>query len=120
MSTDNRLAPRFHDFARARINELCTFPGFLEDVSKTGCRVRFSHVSDIDTDREYTLTILPALRSGIEEFILVVKPEWVRRLSDAVEIGFNVLRSPGSRQFCRYVDILAELEEDEELQEAYM
>ena len=120
MSIDNRLAPRFRDFARARIDELCRLPGFLEDVSKTGCKVRFSHISAIDTDREYTLTVLPALRSGIGEFSLTVKPQWVRQAGDAVEIGFGVLHCPGICRFLRYVEILAELETDEEVQEAYM
>jgi len=120
MSIDNRLVPRFRDFARARINELCCLPGFLEDVSKTGCKVRFSHVRELDTDREYTLTVLPALRSGIAEFSLTVIPQWISRIEDAVEIGFAVLPCPGIRHFSRYVDILADLEEDEDVQEAYM
>ena len=117
MSIENRIAPRFSDFASAKISELCCLPGYLEDVSKTGCKVRFSHIFDIDTDREYTLTVLPALRSGIKEFELVVRPCWVKTEADFVEIGFNVLMSPGIRLFSRYVDILAELEEVE-LQEA--
>ncbi len=93
---------------------------FLEDVSKTGCKVRFSHVRELDTDREYTLTVLPALRSGIAEFSLTVIPQWISRIEDAVEIGFAVLPCPGIRHFSRYVDILADLEEDEDVQEAYM
>ncbi|HNY21811.1 MAG TPA: hypothetical protein PKO22_06635 [Treponemataceae bacterium] len=117
MSIENRIAPRYPDFARAKLEDLCPLPGFLEDVSKTGCKVRLSHVLDVDTDREYCLTVLPALRSGIREFELIVKPCWVRAEKDAVEIGFNVLHSPGIKQYNRYVDILAELEE-EELQEA--
>ena len=120
MSIENRMAPRFNDFARARIDELCRLPGFLEDVSKTGCKVRFSHITDIDIDREYTLTVLPALRSGIGEFSLTVKPQWVRRAGDSVEIGFGVFHCPGICHFLRYVEILSDLETDEEYQEAYM
>jgi hypothetical protein len=117
MGIEDRASPRYQDFARAKITELCCLPGFLEDVSKTGCKVRFSHVLDVDTDREYTLTVLPALRSGIREFELVVRPCWVNAMQDAMEVGFCVLHSPGLRHFTRYVDILAELEE-EEIQEA--
>lgn len=117
MSIENRQAPRYNDFARARIDELCQLPGFLEDVSKNGCKVRFMHVCDLDTESEYTMTILPALRSGIREFSIVVKPQWIRKGGDYVEIGFSVLCSPGMCQFNRYVDILAQLEEVE-LQEA--
>lgn len=102
--------PRFQDFARARINELCQLPGFLEDVSRTGCRVRFSHVTDIDTEQEYTLYIQPALKSGLGEFSLVVQPQWIQRNGDSVDIGFAVLHSPGIRQFTRYVEHLEDLE----------
>lgn len=117
MSIDNRQDPRIRDFARARIDELCCLPCFLEDVSKTGCKVRFSQDIEIDTDREYTLTVLPAFRTGIKEFDLVVRPQWISRSADSVEIGFSVLCSPGIRQFSRYVEILATLEESV-LQEA--
>lgn len=111
MSVNNRLTPRFQDFARAKLNEICQLPGFLEDVSKTGCRVRFSHFFELEKDREYTLTILPALRSGISEIKLIVRPEWVRKNGDSFDIGFCVLHSPGIRQFFKYVEILAELDE---------
>ena len=110
MMGDNRKTPRFRDFARAKLAELCQFTGFLEDVSKTGCRVRFSNIFELDPDQEYTLTVLPALRSGIPEFSLTVRPQWVQSDADFLEIGFTVLHSPGLRYFSRYVDMLAELE----------
>jgi hypothetical protein len=117
MGIDNRQTPRFRDFARAKIEGLCQLPGILADVSRTGCRVRFSHRLEVDVDREYTLTVLPALRSGIREFELIVKPEWVRSSGDSLDIGFSILHSPGIRDFAKYVSILAR-EEEEELQEA--
>jgi hypothetical protein len=110
MSIENRQMPRYQDFARARIQEMCQLPGYLEDVSRNGCKVRFSHVNDIDTDREYTLQIQPAPKSGIAEFSLVVQPQWVRRNGDTVDVGFSVLHSPGIRQFSRYVEHLEDLE----------
>ena len=111
MSIDNRQTQRFRDFARARINELCQLPGFLEDVSKTGCRVRFCHAFEVDTDREYNLTVLPALRSGLKEFDLIVRPEWIRNAKDSLDVGFCILHSPGIRQYLKYVEILAQLDE---------
>lgn len=117
MTNCNRQMPRYPDFARACLLELCQLPGYLEDVSKTGCKVRFSHCFEIDNEREYTLKILPALRSGIKEFELTVKPIWVQENDDSCEIGFTLVHSPGMKQFARYVEILAELEE-EEIQEA--
>jgi hypothetical protein len=117
MSVDNRQMPRIRDFARVKIKELCCLPCFLEEVSKTGCKVRISQLLEIDTDREYTLTVLPALHTGLKEFSLTVLPQWVRTDVNFVEIGFSVLHCPGIRQFARYVEILAGNEEAE-LQEA--
>lgn len=109
--------PRYPDFARACLKGHCEFPGYLEDVSKTGCKVRFAQDFGIDLENEYTLTILPGFRSGIKEFELTVCPQWVENGTDSCEIGFQVLHSPGIRHYARYVDILAE-QGEEELQEA--
>ena len=117
MSSDNRQAPRFQDFARARVDELCQLPGFLEDVSKNGCKVRFPLSFEVDTDREYTLTVQPTCRSGIKEFNLMVKPQRVNQKADSFEIGFSVLYSPGTKHLRNYIEVLAGLG-DPELQEA--
>jgi hypothetical protein len=117
MSNENRQTPRLPDFARARIEELCQLPCFLEDVSKTGCKVRFSQRIELDMDKEYALTVLPAFRSGLKEFDIVVRPQWLKPGKDSTEIGFAVLCSPGMRAFGQYVQALAVLEEAE-LQEA--
>lgn len=111
MSMNNRQMPRFSDFARARLDELCHLPGFLEDVSKTGCKVRFSETFEIDTEQEYTLTVLPALRSGLKEIELLVRPEWVSKKGESICVGFCVLHSPGIRQYLKYVDILAQIDQ---------
>lgn len=113
MKTEKRQSPRFPDFARASIEELCPFTGFLEDVSITGCRVRFAHVFDVDIDQEYTLSVQPGIKSSIKEFVLTVKPEWFQNDGEAVEIGFTILRSPGARQYLNYVDTIAALEQQE-------
>jgi len=118
MSVNQRRAPRFSDFARAKLNQVYQLPGFLEDVSATGCRVRFTHTFEVDTDREYVLTILPSLRSGLFEFDLTVHPEWVKTTEETTEIGFSILHCPGTRTYQRYVAILAEQQEELEYQEA--
>ena len=117
MSIDNRRAPRFRDFARARLGELCHMSGYLEDISQSGCKVRFPHSFEIDTDREYSLTILPGIRSGIREFSIRVQPQWTETSADSIEIGFGVIPSPGIQLYGRYVEQLSRLEV-EQLQEA--
>ncbi len=108
MSIDKRELPRFRDFAGARIDGVSHLPGFLEDVSKTGCRVRFSDNFILDSDAEYDLTILPSLRSGLKSFTMVVKPEWVVSEKTNLEVGFSVLHCPGVRQYQKYVECLAD------------
>lgn len=117
MSSENRQMPRYRDFARAWIEDLSQLPGVLEDVSKTGCKVRFSHVFPVDSDREYLMTVHPACRSGIREFELVVRPEWVRERDNSLDIGFSILHSPGSRSHHSYIELLSE-SEDELFEEA--
>lgn len=117
MSITNRQLPRYRDFARARVTELSCMPGVIEDVSRGGCKVRFSHSIEIDSEREYSLTVHPCPGSGFTEFELVVRPQWSEVTEDSTEIGFTVLHSPGIRDFHRYVALLSEQEETA-LQEA--
>lgn len=117
MSIDNRRNPRFREFARAKLAELCHLPGYLEDVSSTGCKVRFPHAFEVDKDQEYELVILPCLKFGLREFKLLVQPQWIKAEQDAIEIGFTVLPSPDIKLFNRYVDLLSS-QENSELQEA--
>ena len=117
MSDNKRLLPRFPDFARVHITELCRLPGVLEDASQNGCRVRFNDRFPVETDREYRMTLASAPRSGLGEIQLIVRPEWVHCECDSQEIGFSVLHSPGLRQYLRYIENLSE-QYDVELQEA--
>lgn len=117
MGNENRQTPRYRDYARARIEDLSQLPGVLEDVSKTGCKVRFSHVFAVDTEREYIMTVQPACRSGFREFDLVVKPEWIHEHANSLDVGFSILHSPGTRSHHKYLDILCEFV-DGALQEA--
>lgn len=113
MSREKRLTPRFRDFAKARVDELCQLPGYLEDISRTGCKVRFPHTFPVDAEREYTLTVLPAGKSGLKEFDLTVKPEWISPDAEPFEVGFSVLCSPGLHQLRKYVEMLAALDEQD-------
>ncbi len=112
MSSENRQTPRYRDFARAWIGELSQFPGVLEDVSKTGCKVRFSHVFEVDTEREYLMTVHPARRTGVREFELLVRPAWVNERDNSLDVGFTILHSPGTRSHQDYVSLLSDSEEE--------
>jgi len=117
MNSENRQTPRYRDFARTWIGDLSQLPGVLEDVSKTGCKVRVSHVFAVDMEREDLLSVQPACRSGIRPFELLVRPEWVEERDDSLYVGFSILHSPGIRNHHEYIDILSD-SEDEILEEA--
>ncbi|ULQ59290.1 PilZ domain-containing protein [Brucepastera parasyntrophica] len=118
MGIEHRRTRRFHDFVRIKVDKLNKLPGFLENISEGGCRVHFSNNFPVDMNEEYTLTILPAPHTGFSDFSLTVKPEWVRKNANSVDIGFSVLHSPGFRQYIKYVHAIAACEiEEEETQE---
>ncbi len=123
MSVTKRNSCRFQDYARVDVGELSIFPGILENISLEGCRVRFPSHPEADTETEYTMVIHPTRKKGMQPFSLIGRPVWSVEHPDSVEIGFILLKSPGSRQLAEYIDYLetsdmAEYEEPAGRQEA--
>ncbi len=115
MESEKRKDPRFDDIARVDIPELSIFPGILVDISQLGCKVRFSVALEPDMDSDYELKITPAGKNSSEGFILIVHPMWKNIESGSSEIGFRILRSPGTRQLVQHV---RNLQADKELYDA--
>lgn len=113
MKEEFRKAKRFSDFARATLEDVSSLSGYLEDVCKTGCKVRFPQELDIDLEQEYSLSVTPATRSGLREMSLTVQPKWIQASNDATEIGFFVLPCPDIKIFDSYVALLHQLEMEE-------
>lgn len=113
MKEEFRKTKRISDFARATLEDVSTLSGYLEDVCKTGCKVRFPQSLDIDLDQEYTLSIIPAIRSGLREMNLTVQPKWVQASDNSTEIGLYVLPCPDIKIFDSYVTLLQQLEMEE-------
>jgi hypothetical protein len=103
MDSEKRQDPRFDDIARVDIPDLCIFPGILVDISQLGCKVRFSTELDPDMESDYELKITPAGKNSSEGFVLIVHPMWKNVTSGSSEIGFRILRSPGTRQLIQHV-----------------
>ena len=107
MDNDNRKAERFQDFARVEAKKISKLPGILQDLSKTGCRIKFSHNVTIDTSSEFSITITPSPMYKMPEFEIIVKPVWTVASVDSCKIGFTVLNSVGTRDYLRYIEKLA-------------
>lgn len=107
MSKDNRGAQRFPDFARAEAGSISKLPGILQDLSRTGCRVKFPHVDSVDTSAEFVMMIIPSPEHKMDGFEIVVKPVWMAKSIDSCKIGFSVLNSVGTRDYLRYIEKLA-------------
>lgn len=94
------------------------FPGCVEDVSKSGCKINFPDVGDVDLESEYAATMYSqpcgSPNSEGECLDLLLKPRWIARNGAGAMIGFSVLCAPGYRGFMRLVGRIAEMNEDSE------
>ncbi len=115
MDSEKRKDPRFDDIARVDIPELCVFAGILVDISQLGCKVRFSAEIEPDMESDYELKITPAGKNSSESFLLIGHPMWKSIDSGSSEIGFRILRSPGTRKLEQHVK---NLKADKEMYEA--
>lgn len=100
---EKRRSPRFNVFLKAIAEKISQFSGTLEDISESGCKVRFPKTDVFDMDEEYSMTVFPQPNSNFNDFNLLVKPCWTKQTTDETLIGFHVLHSPGYKQFSNYV-----------------
>lgn len=119
MSLEHRKDERFEDIGRVDAQNLCVFPGVLVDISMLGCRIRFPAVLDVDMEADFELKITPARKYSLQNIQLIGHPQWVKKEDESTEVGFKLLRSPGTRMLGTYVQKLAlaeaEFEEEEEM-----
>ena len=106
--TEARKDIRFEEIGRVEAPEICSLPGVLEDISISGCRVRFPvpvELTTEDEDRGFELKIYPS-RQGADEIELLCTPCWVKNENDEsaeASLGFKILHSPGSQQLEHYI-----------------
>ncbi|MDR2898001.1 MAG: PilZ domain-containing protein [Spirochaetaceae bacterium] len=111
MISNNRKEPRFDDFAPVDVQGLCRLPGILENISLTGCSVRFPLPFQVRKNTEYTIQVRPARKTGLTPFTLIGTPVWTFQSAGTTKIGFQVLHSPGSKTLRQYVNLLSASEE---------
>lgn len=110
MQVEQRRNARFADIGRVEAPEICVFPGILVDISRTGFRVRFSAVVELDMDAEYEFKVKLTRKNFIQEFILIGSPRWIKHTHDSTEAGFYMLHSPKMHQFMQYIQTLENAE----------
>ncbi len=104
-SNEQRKDVRFEDIGRVDIPALCVLPAILIDISMYGCKIRFPVKLEVEMESEYDLKITPAIRE-FGSFHLIGEPAWIKKETAATEVGFKILRSPGTKTFQNYVDRL--------------
>ena len=124
--TEKRKQKRYLSIAKVRLPE--TFAGqpampkergesssaksscgeaLLKDISVTGCRIECTMHVDIEENSEHTITVCPEDNAGIGRFDLLVMCKWINSGSYTCNIGFSIKKSPGKKDFERYVDYLS-------------
>ena len=118
VAVEHRKEQRYGVFIKVVAKEISQFPGCVLEVSKTGCRIEFQDVEDVDFESEYSATMYPhpsGNDGGAQEcFELVITPRWITRNGTSAIIGFTVLCTPGYRGFVRFVERVAAADEDSE------
>lgn len=109
---ENRKHERFNDFGRVECEELCHFPGTLNDISQSGLKVTFNTVIDLDMENEYKLIVRIPKCNG-EYIELLVTPAWMFERNGTSQVGFSILLSAGNHAFGEYIKNL-EKERDSE------
>ena len=105
--TEKRKNRRYPSIAKVQIPKAFTGEAFLRDISITGCRIECTMNVDILENSEYSIIIFPETTAKIDSFELLADCKWIHSGSDSCNIGFFVKKSPGKKDFERYVDYLS-------------
>ena len=104
---ENRKNQRFNSVAKILIPKVFSGEAVLKDISITGCRMEYAKPIEIQENTQYTMTIFPEENTEIGCFDLLVECRWINQENNSWDVGFDIKKSPGKRDFERYVDYLA-------------
>lgn len=104
MAFKQRKNERFFETGKVLVPDLCIFPGFLVDISAGGCKVRFPAPIDPDREHDYQASFALAWKTSTAPFVLILQPRWKKKQASGTEIGFEVLRSPGTKHLVSYIE----------------
>lgn len=106
MKAEHRREPRFEESGRVEATDLCELPGVLDDISATGCKVRFPVPIKIDMESDYNIKVKIPHKKFDTTFSIVCKPKWISRCGSQSNVGFIFLCSPGIPFIKRYINYL--------------
>ena len=106
-ASENRKNRRYPSIAKVRLPKAFTGEALLKDISITGCRIECTMHVDIHENSDYPITVYPEDNAEIGCFDLLVECKWIQSGSYSCDIGFDIKKSPGKRDFERYVDYLS-------------
>lgn len=115
MSSTERSQQRFEDIGRFLAQELCALPGVLVDVSREGCKIRYSLPLELDMDNDYEAKITFARVASEGQFTLLCHPQWIHEDGDNTEIGFKILPSRDYTRLAKYIEQLDSESSDDDL-----
>lgn len=105
MLSEKRQSPRYKVLGRMLCNELSPLHGSLIDVSQTGCQVYYTVPVNVQLENDYTFLFQSSDSEGYN-ITLICHPAWVKEDSGKTLVGLEVLRSPDSEKFNRYIEYL--------------
>jgi hypothetical protein len=104
---ENRKNRRYPSIAKVRIPGAFTGEALLKDISITGCRIECTMHVDIGENSQHSITVCPESDAGIGGFDLLAECRWIHSGGYSCDIGFDIKKSPGKKDFERYVDYLS-------------
>ncbi len=104
MAFKQRKNERFFQTGKVSIPDLCVFPGLLVDISTGGCRIRFPAPLEPDEEFDYQASFALSWETAPAPFVLILQPRWKKTEASGTEIGFEVLRSPGTKHLVSYIE----------------
>jgi hypothetical protein len=77
MGKEQRKSPRNKIYAKVLLEDSST-PGYLRDLSRTGCQLAMIRPLSVQKGDSLTLSVLPAEEMGIPRFSMIVEIMWTR------------------------------------------
>lgn len=114
MSRNQRRDERFEYYGCVTSDEICSLPGRLEDISLSGCRVRFPVPVSMDMDDDYTVNIKLSNNNSTSTLPVLCHPEWNRQEDGQSEIGFSFLHSLNTPKLESYIRHLQKSSSDQD------
>ena len=107
MDPDRRARlPRRGTYARVLLGD-GENPGYLRDLSPTGCRLSFVEHVDRGAGQSMEVEVIPDSSSGVEPFAVKLVIKWVRQEHVYCSVGAAVTQFPTDLDQTRYDELLA-------------